>query len=146
MRLITPDGSFNDDLIAKIADSATNTYFSRDSIAMRRWGETGKRHTFDDTVRTLKQLAIAAYLDEMKLFTDYVIWLCDVLQSRNISKSVIINHTKILKDIFQQDLEKPNNVEENYIEEMRVSQLYLNYLDQAIKTVEKQHDNTKNGN
>jgi hypothetical protein len=82
----------------------------------------------------------------MKLFTDYVIWLCDVLQSRNISKSVIINHTKILKDIFQQDLEKPNNVEENYIEEMRVSQLYLKYLDQGIKTVEKQHDNTKNGN
>ncbi|WP_458746526.1 hypothetical protein [Candidatus Nitrosocosmicus sp. T] len=145
MRLITPDGSFNDDAIAKIADAATNTYFSRDSMAVRKWGETGKRHTYEDTVRTLKQLAIAVYLNEMNIFTDYISWLSIVLQSRYISKDVIINHTKILIDIFQLDLEKLNNVEESYIEEMKLLQLYLKYLDQGLKTIEKQGNGRKNG-
>jgi hypothetical protein len=141
MRLITLDGSFNDDAISKIADAATNIYFTRDSMAVRKWGETGKRHTYNDTVRTLKQLAIAVYLTEINIFTDYIRWLCNVLQSRYISKNVIINHTKILISLFKIELEKLNDGWKNYTEEMRILRLYLKYLDQGLKTIEKQrHD------
>jgi hypothetical protein len=137
MRLIDQDDYFNDEKILEIANIVTNTYFKRNPDDLKKWGTIGKKHTFDDTIYTLKRLATAVNLNNIKIFNDYVKWLCIVLQSRGVSKKVIINHTEILIEVFDLENKKLKNKKVKDVDSEKLMQLYLEYLNRGLNIIKK---------
>jgi ribosome-binding ATPase YchF (GTP1/OBG family) len=144
MLLVSKDGSLNDSLILRIAEEITNKYYRTDPMAVRRWGEQGRHHTYKDTISTIKKLAISVNLDEIKFFEDYAKWLCVVLQSRGISQDVIKTHTKILIEIFELEKSKLEKEKERSDEEIKSMEKYLRYLYQALNTIENFENHVDN--
>lgn len=136
MLLVSKDGSFNDSLISRIAKETTSKYYRTDSIALKRWGELGKHHTYKDTIITIKKLAISVDMDEIKIFEDYAKWLCVVLQSRGISKDVIKTHTRILIEIFELEKYKLEKKRKWNNEEIKSMENYLRYLHHGLNVIE----------
>jgi hypothetical protein len=133
---VNKDGSFNDSLISRIAKDATNKYYRTDPMALKKWGEHGKHHTYKDTISTIKKLAISADMDEIKIFEDYARWLCVVLQSRGISNDVIKTHTRILIEIFEIEKYKIEKKKESNDKEIKTMEKYLNYLHHGLNAIE----------
>ena len=137
MRLIDQDDYFNDEKMSEIASIVTNIYFKRNPDDLKKWGVIGKEHTFDDTIHTLKRLATAVYLNNIEIFNDYVKWLCIVLQTRDVSKEVIINHTEILIEVFELENQKVKNKKVKEVDSEKLMQLYLEYLNRGLDTIKK---------
>ena len=137
MHLIDQDIYFNDEKISEIARVVTDIYFKRNPDDLKKWGAIGKKHTFDDTIHTLKQLATAVNLNSIEIFNDYVKWLCIVLQSRDVSKKVIINHTEILIEIFDLENKKLKNKKVKDADSEKLMQLYLKFLNRGLNIIKK---------
>ncbi|MBS2970632.1 hypothetical protein J9317_17960 [Metabacillus sp. KIGAM252] len=73
---------------------------------LEKYGETGKRKCREDNEHHLKHLATAYEAQMPKIFTDYAVWLNNVLTSRGMkSEHLIDNFERIEKAL--EDVEVP---------------------------------------
>lgn len=88
----------------QIAQEVTAEIYQAYPWLEERFGDSGKEHTLKDNYHHLDFLESAFASGSSKVFTDYTIWLIDVLTSRHVPLHLIDdNFTRLLRHIHLVD-------------------------------------------
>ncbi|MEB1807485.1 MAG: hypothetical protein LPK26_09315 [Bacillaceae bacterium] len=82
----------------KIVDEIVKKFYTKYPSLVEQFGENGKKRTREDNNYHLQYLDTAWKLQNKKVFIDYSLWLNEVLTSRNVSTTLIIENFQWLKE------------------------------------------------
>lgn len=84
----------------KIADMALQEIYEAFPWLDEKFGENGRIRTKEDNIHHLNYLETAYILKDEMYFTDYALWLENVLNSRNVSTNIIIDNFERLQRLI----------------------------------------------
>ena len=96
-----------DTLIAQkhtLAQTITDALYRERPQLMDRYGEVGRARCLEDMHFNIEHLAPAVALGEARLFERYVIWLRDMLASRNVPVDDVVRSLQLTIDVVQKHL------------------------------------------
>ncbi|MED1203364.1 hypothetical protein [Heyndrickxia acidicola] len=108
-------------MIKKVVEGIFNDF----PEVLERYGETGKKRTWEDNEHHFKHLETALYMNDQKFFTDYALWLNNILTKRGMKTSLLIdNFERIEQEIKEENIQKKDE--------------YLQLLELAIHSLQEQ--------
>ncbi|MGD6817118.1 hypothetical protein [Metabacillus sp. 84] len=105
----------------KVIDEVVAGIYEHYPELHERYGEAGKRKCREDNEHHFKHLATAYTADMPKIFTDYALWLNNVLTSRGMKSEHLIDNFERIehalesvdspeKDVYKRLLEEANQL------------------------------------
>ena len=88
----------------KLARTITERLYESMPELLEKHGEYGRAKCLQDMRYNLEHLAPAVALDESPLFTRYVVWLRDMLQSRGVQSAEVLRSLRITREIALESL------------------------------------------
>lgn len=85
----------------EIAEEVTRDIYRDFPELLDRFGERGYQKCIDDNMHHLNHLDTAYQVQDTKPFVDYAIWLNNVLTSRGMQTSLVIDNFERLDRIFE---------------------------------------------
>ncbi|WP_066099005.1 hypothetical protein [Bacillus sp. SJS] len=89
---------------------------------LEKYGETGKRKCREDNEHHLKHLATAYEAQMPKIFTDYAVWLNNVLTSRGMKKEHLMDNFERIEKALE-TVEAPEK--NDYVQYLRAANQLL---------------------
>ncbi|WP_216831281.1 globin family protein [Alkalihalobacterium elongatum] len=108
----------------KIVNEIVKKFYEKYPTLVDKFGENGRKRTREDNFYHLQYLDTAWKLKNKKVFIDYSLWLNEVLTSRNVSTTLVLENFQWLKEELH-GLIDPD-----------VETFYTEVLDEAIDVLE----------
>lgn len=114
----------NELIVRKAIENITEGIYKDYPEMMERFGELGKKKCIEDNYHHFRHLETAYAVKKAQIFTDYAIWLNNVLTSRGMKTEHLLDNFERIKHELT-SIDAPEKDE------------YLYYLDKAISILEK---------
>ncbi|AKG03963.1 hypothetical protein AAV35_003610 [Salimicrobium jeotgali] len=85
-----------------ITDKVTKEFYIRYPWLEEKFGEKGKKHTREDNDHHLNHLELSYKRKDESFFSDYTVWLNDVLVSRGVGTKLIIENYEMIGRYLQE--------------------------------------------
>ncbi|MFE3894994.1 MULTISPECIES: hypothetical protein [unclassified Priestia] len=114
--------------INKIVERVTEKIYELEPSLLEKFGERGKERCHEDNHYHMKYLETTYKLDNLQIFTDYALWLNNLLTSRGMKTQHIIDNFNFIQEaLFELD---------NYGDKQ--VQAYVAYLEEANHILKQQ--------
>ncbi|MBU8754876.1 hypothetical protein [Priestia megaterium] len=114
--------------VNKIVERVTEKIYELEPSLLEKFGERGKERCYEDNRYHMKYLETTYKLDNLQIFTDYALWLNNLLTSRGMKTQHIIDNFKFIQEaLFELD---------NYGDKQ--VQAYVTYLEEANHILKQQ--------
>ncbi|MGN1402163.1 MAG: hypothetical protein ACI4XL_11755 [Bacillus sp. (in: firmicutes)] len=84
----------------ELVEAVTEKMYQDDPSLMERYGERGKDKCREDNHHHLNHLQTAYELQDIKIFTDYAIWLDGILQKFGMDTYLLIGNFRMLHSLI----------------------------------------------
>ncbi|MBU7595537.1 hypothetical protein [Metabacillus halosaccharovorans] len=111
------------EIVEAIVDEVVEGIYEAFPMLVEKYGEVGKNKCREDNHHHFKHLDTAFSLNEEKVFTDYALWLNNVLTSRGMKEDHLIDNFNRIKQALH------THHSDEAIK-------YKQYLQSAIETIE----------
>ena len=108
-------------MIKKIVEGIFKDY----PEVLERYGETGKKRTWEDNEHHFKHLETALYMNDQKFFVDYALWLNNILTKRGMKTSLLIDNFERIERAIKEEENIPKKND------------YLQLLEKAIHSLQE---------
>lgn len=107
-----------------VIDEAVERLYERYPELAVKYGEVGRKKCYEDNVHHFNYLESASDIGESNVFSDYALWLNNVLVSRGMKSDHLIDNFKcIIESLEKSGVEKADD--------------FKLYLNEAMKSIQK---------
>ncbi len=114
----------------KIVDQIVEKFYEKYPNLIEKFGENGKKRTREDNFYHFQYLETAYDLENQQVFIDYALWLNQVLTSRGVGTTLIIEN-------FHWIIEVLEGTNQEAPLDLQVKNFYLEALKLAIDTLKE---------